>query len=426
MQTYPTLYQRDALGKIREWRVERDGSRYRTVAGLQDGKQVVSEWKQAVSKGIGKAQKTPEEQAISEIVSIYKGKTDRTYHERIEDVDNPIMFEVMLAEKYHIDKKKKEKLGPNAEWKQFQKRIAKDYPENDLMFAQPKLDGMRAVTDAVVKMMSRGGKPVLGVPHILEILESFFEQFPDAMLDGELYNHDYKDDFNKIISRIKKNPNLAGRSEQERDEIIARSKAVIQYHIYDMPSHDGTYLERYEWLQKNLPNSPFIKLIHNVPFTTEEELDQFYGLFMEDGYEGQMIRLNTIYENDRVHALLKRKEFEDDEFPIAGINEGIGNWAGHAKSIMIRLPNGKITKSGMRGNKKFAKELLENRDKYKVVTVRYQNLTPDGVPRFPVAIKFWDEEALATGDRSPMPKVQRVDFGNQEAYLSTLEDFVED
>jgi DNA ligase-1 len=396
--THPTLFKRDSLGNVRIWWIEQDESRYRVHSGIQNGSIVISEWKQAVAKGIGKARTTPEEQASREIVSVYKGKTDRTYHTDIANIDNPIMFEVMLAEKYHMDKKKKEKLGANAEWNQFQKRIMKNYPNNDRMFSQPKLDGMRAVTDAK-SMMSRGGKPVLGVPHIIEVLEEFFAKFPDAMLDGELYNHEYKDDFNTIIGRIKKNPDLAGRSEAEAEAIRDRSRKVIQYHIYDMPSHDGNYAERYEWLKANLPDSPYIHLVRTDEFTTEEELDELYGIYMEAGYEGQMIRLNTPYENDRVWALLKRKEFEDEEFPIAEIKEGIGNWAGHAKSIWIKLPNGKVTKSGMRGNKAFAKQLLEDRKNYTHVTVRFQNRTPDGVPRFPVAIKFWDRESLELGDR---------------------------
>lgn len=394
--TYPTLYKKDTTGNIRVWWIEREDSRYRVVSGVQGSPNMVeSGWKQAHAKGVGRARTTPEEQAEKQIASVYKGKTDRSYHRDIADVDKKIMFEVMLAEKYST-------------WDKFQKRLKKDFPDHGPVYmSQPKLDGMRSTADPE-GLTSRGGKPILGAPHIMEALAEFFVKFPDAMLDGELYNHDYNDDFNTIIGRVKKDPTLAKRSPEEADAIRKLSREVIQYHVYDTPSHDGKYSERYQWLRDNLPQNDFIKLVRTDEFTTEEELNELMAEYLEDGYEGQMIRLDEPYENDRTHALLKNKEFEDEEFEFVSAHEGTGNWAGVAKSIKYKLkstPDGKVPgrpdypSSGMRGNKKFAKFVLENAANWRKVTIRYQNLTPDGVLRMPVVIKFWDEEALATGDR---------------------------
>ena len=75
------------------------------------------------------------------------------------------------------------------------------------LYTQPKLDGVRCIVymqDGELVAKSRQGKPIDTVVHILEELKPFFEQSPNAVLDGELYNHDYKNDFNKIISLVRK------------------------------------------------------------------------------------------------------------------------------------------------------------------------------------------------------------------------------
>ena len=71
------------------------------------------------------------------------------------------------------------------------------------VFSQPKLDGIRCIAMRE-GLFTRTGKPIVAVPHIHEELEPFFEKYPNAVLDGELYNHAYKDDFNKIIHLVRK------------------------------------------------------------------------------------------------------------------------------------------------------------------------------------------------------------------------------
>jgi DNA ligase-1 len=80
---------------------------------------------------------------------------------------------------------------------------------------QPKLDGVRCVIQAEpwvtneasgydVVAYSRTGKPWLNIDHILFNLKPWFALNPKVILDGELYNHDLRDDFNKIISLVRK------------------------------------------------------------------------------------------------------------------------------------------------------------------------------------------------------------------------------
>jgi DNA ligase-1 len=356
--SYPTLYKRDKTGNIREWRMERRGDEYRTVSNVQGGAVVESEWKLIKGRGIGKSARDGDVQAQMQIASIYKKRKETSYHEDVSHIDRPIMFNPMLAGKYS------------------------SWPGH--CYSQPKFDGMRCVTRED-GMWSRNGKEIFGAPHIYEALEEFFERFPDAIIDGELYNHDLKDDFNTILSCVKK--------QKPQEEHLQRSRENVQYHIYDIASHDGNFGDRIRWLKENLPSdNPYIVITDTREHTSVEDLDSAYGEWLEAGYEGQMIRLDAPYENTRTKSLLKRKEFIDEEFQLVSINEGQGNWRGVAKSVTCLLQNGRTFNAGIRGTRERAASLLHETN-WVAVTVRYQNLTPDGVPRFPVVVKFWDAEA---------------------------------
>ncbi|AGS80982.1 DNA ligase (ATP) [Caulobacter phage Cr30] len=369
IQEYPKLYKKDTKGKVRLWWMERDGNRYRTWDGTQDGKQKASEWKTVFGKGIGKAKKTDEEQAISEIESIYKKKLESSYHESIDNIDQAVKFDPMLAATYK-------------DWFSIQ--------GPGIVYSQPKYDGIRLIAKKD-GLFSRGGKPIYGVPHIQKALKEFFEDFPDAILDGELYNHDLKEDFNQIVSCVKKQTPT-----QEELELSAK---LIQYHVYDIPSESeysfsGRYIKLQHIFQEySIYWGDHLQLSETTLIKGEEALNELYAHYLEQGYEGQMIRNpSAIYQNKRTKDLLKRKDFIDEEYELVSINEGQGNWSGVAKSVTCRHPDGRTFNAGIKGNYERAKSLLH--ESYDMVTVKYFNLTPDGIPRFPVAVKFWDKEKL--------------------------------
>jgi ATP-dependent DNA ligase len=95
-------------------------------------------------------------------------------------------------------------------------------------FIQPKLDGVRCYI-TYNGAFSRNHKRFMNAQHILDELRPLFTKYPHIVLDGELYNHKYKDNFNKIISLVRKQTP----SDAERNEA-----KVIQFHNYDifMPS----------------------------------------------------------------------------------------------------------------------------------------------------------------------------------------------
>ena len=250
-------------------------------------------------------------------------------------------------------------------------------------YAQPKLDGVRCITTAA-GMFSREGKPILGAPHIHDALAHLFAEDPDLVLDGEIYNHDLKDDFNTIVSVVKKQSPTPAQLE--------RSAELAQYHIYDVPSQPGDFFTRIQSLldmDVNL-HMGVLQMVDTYPVTTLETFLKLHETHLALGYEGTMWRRNAPYEQKRSKHLLKHKEFQDAEFEVVAIEEGNGNWAGLAKRVTCRLPDGRTFGAGIKGDAVQAKRLLT--ETHKVATVRFFALTPDGIPRFPVATKFWGQE----------------------------------
>ena len=357
-----TLYKLDSKGKVREWRMEIDGARFRTVSGLQEGKQVTSGWKSTIAKNVGKANATTaEEQAIAEVDAIYTKKLDREYHTDIKTIAKPKIFKPMLA----------------AKWEDRLDKI--DYP----VAVQPKLDGVRAIIKAD-GVWSRQGKRFLAVPHIEEQLAPLFVQYPNMVLDGELYNHDLRDDFNKIISLVRKT--------KPTEEDLAESAETVEFHVYDFAHYlDLPYFERgmalAQFVENNQEKIPSVKFTQTDFAETEEQVDELYGGYIGQGFEGGIIRLDTLYEQKRSNGLLKRKDFDDAEFEIVSVEEGQGNWAGFAKQLVIKLPDDTTQQAGMAGTQEYLKQVLAEREDYVggEATIQYFTKTPDGKLRFPVS-----------------------------------------
>lgn len=357
-----TLYKLDSKGKVREWRMEIDGDRFRTVSGLIDGQHVTSEWKQTHAKNVGRANATTaEEQAITEVDALYTKRLEGEYHTDIKNVSKARFFKPMLA----------------AKWEDRKDKIT--YP----VMVQPKLDGVRAIINRD-GIWSRAGKKILAVPHIEQQLALLFVRFPDMVLDGELYNHNLRDDFNKIISLVRKT--------KPTEADLAESADTVEFHTYDFAHYtDLTYFDRARSLRDfvdiNSEKIPSVVWVQTDSADSEAEVDDLFGSYVEQGFEGGIIRLNGVYEQKRSNNLLKRKDFEDAEFEIVSVEEGQGNWSGYAKTLFIKLPDGTIQQSGLAGNQAHLRQVLAEKDAYAggEATVQYFTKTPDGKLRFPVA-----------------------------------------
>lgn len=351
------LYKRDSKGNIRTWRLEQDGFTYRTLSGVEGGTEVASGWTTCTAKNVGRANETnPVDQAVAEIVAEYEKKLKRGYARSVEELDQLTIFKPMLAK----------------EW------------SGEVGYMQPKLDGMRCIARAD-GLWSRTGQKITSVPHIFESLTVFFDNDPDLILDGELYNHKFRDNFPKLMSLCRKQKPTA--------EEMAETKAAIQYHIYDVPSIDDVFIKRWEWLASQGPAHPTV-LVDTRKVETLEALETIYARYLELGYEGGIVRLNEPYENKRSKNLLKRKDFKDDEFEIVELQEGNGNFTGCAKIAILLLPDGRTFGAGVAGAQSMLRDLLRDKDAYKGkrATVRYFTESPDGIPRFPVVKALHKED----------------------------------
>ena len=113
---------------------------------------------------------------------------------------------------------------------------------------------------------------------------------------------------------------------------------------------------------------------------TQEELDVCYSDYMENGYEGQMVRNNGRgpMKNKRSKNLLKRKD-QSEEYKVVEMLEGPCNWAGYAKRFMLELPDGRKFGSGIRGQQAQLKALWESKMSEDWATCRFFDYT-DGIP----------------------------------------------
>lgn len=361
VQQMPILYKEDSTGRKRFWFIEYEDDRYRMVSGLD--KPVRTEWTVCQPKNVGRSNATTgKEQRRLEVSACYEKKRKEGYAE--EGKAPVVKAEPMLAQDYH---KRRDKI----DWSRTK------------VFSQPKLDGIRCLA-TVDGLFTRRGERIVSCPHIEEQLMEVRRKFPigpHMVFDGELYNHNLRDDFNSIASLV--------RRQKCSEEQLAQTAEVVQYHIYDASGSDFVFGDRWNLLYTFLGfdlEFDALELVQTERAETPEALDYIYADYLGQGYEGQMVRLDHRYEHKRSAHLLKRKEFLEEEFVVASIDEGVGNRSGMAGRVTLLLKDGRTFGAGIKGGTALNRELLENAEAYvgQEATVRFQNYTPDGIPRFPV------------------------------------------
>jgi DNA ligase-1 len=215
------------------------------------------------------------------------------------------------------------------------------------VYIQPKLDGVRCLIKRVsdfpgqenlasfsVKAYSRTGKEFKNIKHILDSLKPFFFNQPDVILDGELYNHDLKDDFEKIISLVRK--------QKPTDEQRLDAKNLTQFHCYDY--FDGVQYDSYKTRMNNLVNSDIYSYcIKYVPAKLVDSYNYARTLhkeYLAAGYEGSIIRLDGLYKHGRSYDLMKFKDFSDTEATIIGYELGKGKRQGTLGKFLMQDDEG--------------------------------------------------------------------------------------
>tara|TARA_R110000824_G_scaffold23583_2_gene84309 strand:- start:9 stop:1127 length:1119 start_codon:yes stop_codon:yes gene_type:complete len=359
-QQLPTLYHTSKTGAVYQCNIWTEGADIVTEYGQIDGKMQVAR-QTATGKNIGKANETtPEEQAILEATAKHKKKTDLKYSLSIKEAKKEV-FLPMLASSFD---KRKDKVN---------------YPVD----VQPKLDGVRCMAfweGDSVKLMSRGGKAWECCGHISEQLERFLPR--GWVLDGELYIHGKT--FQEITKLVKK----------------LRTESVdIEYHVYDVPrtneDNEGEWdLHRMEALHDFMEMVQFtstksVKVVDTYQANSEDEVYQLQSEYLEDGYEGAIVRESdgTYRFGYRSKKLLKVKNFMDAEYKIVDFTTGVGRFDGCC-IWMCETKDGQPFKVVPQGTMKERQETYQNADKHigELLKVKYFELTDDGIPRFPVGL----------------------------------------
>ena len=203
------------------------------------------------------------------------------------------------------------------------------------VFIQPKLDGVRCLIqydNGAVTAYSRTGKVWKNIEHITLNLYKFFDKHPNVVLDGELYNHDFRDDFEQIISMVRKTKPDA--------EARANSRDNVQFHCYDIVNKKMKFSTRDKWIKDNLQESYCVITVPTVQMTSEDGARLTHAVNLKAGYEGSIVRLDTPYQCKRSHSLRKFKDFSDAEANIVGYEEGKGKRVGTLGKFIMQDDDG--------------------------------------------------------------------------------------
>ena len=364
----PTLYKKTSTGAIQTWRIDVEGSTIVTTYGQKDGKLQTARDVISEGKNVGKSNETtPEQQALAEAQSQWEKKSKKGYVQNVSDASAGVVDETFIAG------------GINP-------MLAQSYAKHGHKivfpaFSQPKLDGHRCVAvvkDGVATLWSRTRKPITGVPHIVAAMAGL----PDTVLDGELYNHDYRDRFEELTSFIKRPDPKPGHE-------------AVQYHVYDLVTDDVFSLRTVAAKAAvALASSPSIVAVATVLVSNEDDAMEVFENFTGQGYEGAMLRnAASPYVQKRSYDLQKVKEFQDEEFEIVGVEPGRGRMAD--KGIFVcKTVAGDRFRVKKKGNLDDLALYLKDPERWEgqMLTVQFQGYTNDSkVPRFPIGLRIRED-----------------------------------
>ena len=357
---FETLYKKNVNGTINQWSIHFDEKCYWTEFGQVNGVITKSDNVYCEDKNIGKKNETTvKEQVLKEAESIWKKKIkSENFVVNINDVDNKSYNPPMLAKEYDLNY------------------------TTDLSYIQPKLDGIRCnmwYNGNCVEALSRKNNEFYTVEHIKEYLHDILKNYPTIHLDGELYNHYLCNDFNKVVSLVRKEKITY----KERKEIVS----YVRYNVYDLwddNNPDMTFSERNELIKKLLSDVKFVDIVPTFEIKCSSDVEHYFNIFTNDGYEGAILRKDLPYEHKRSKNLLKYKKFKEEEFEILDICEG--KTKGIAEYAWVKINDDIKCKATLSFKDEECAELLKNKNNIigKMATIKFFGYTTDGKLRFPI------------------------------------------
>lgn len=224
-----------------------------------------------------------------------------------------------------------------------------------------KLDGIRAYWDGK-HLISRGG-------NIIHAPQWFTKDYPSFKIDGELWSK--RGDFENISSIV-------------RDKIPSKNWHQIKHYIFEVPNTSGGLFERLNRVKPYENDS--IKIIPQIAVQNKKHLKEFLQEIERKGGEGVVVRdPNAPYINTRTNKALKVKSFQDTECEVVGYSKGKGKFEGMIGALECKLPNKLIFRigSGLTDKERKHPPAIGSQ-----ITFKYQGLTKNGKPRFPVYLRI--------------------------------------
>ncbi|AMQ10593.1 ATP-dependent DNA ligase [Brazilian marseillevirus] len=411
----PTLYSKAKTGKLMQWRVWTEGDEIIKEFGYKGGKLREVRTK-AKPKNSGKTNgTTAEEQAVSEAKADWTKQLDKGYFADEEDEeaslfvsgvlqakeesggnnhnimdkkvsaprkDQKKIFLPMLAEKYN------ELMAPSKG-----KRRAQKFEYSKASCAQPKLDGVRCVArivDGNVQLLSRKGKQILHLEHIRAEISELLSGKEEMILDGELYFHESDLPQNKKFELIS-GAARSTRNKPHPDELL------VQYWVFDIADTEKIWFDRdYELdLLFKDKEMEYIVRVETELVLCEEDMLEHHRRWTDEGFEGTILRDERLMytPGKRSRLLLKYKDFCDSEYRIIGVLKSEGGTEDGAAIFALKTDNGTEFTCRPMGTIEERRKIYKNKKEYigKLLTVKYQGISQDGVPRFPVGKTLRDE-----------------------------------
>ena len=262
---------------------------------------------------------------------------------------------------------------------------------SEKVYIQPKLDGIRCVIyvddKENIRCFSRTGKEFHNLEHIKLSLRKFFFDCAnvDVILDGELYNHKLRNDFEKIVSLVRK--------QKPTPEDRLNAQHLIQFHCYDYI--ETVMNQPYSYRMHQLIDvnqgtlySACVKYVETNLVNSKEAAQLRHQYNLNNGYEGSILRLDKPYQQKRSYNLQKFKDFSDTEATIVGYEEGKGKREGTLGKFLMQDDDGNRfgCPPGKGYNYKDLADILKNIHDYigKRATFTYFERTQYGSYRHPL------------------------------------------
>ena len=382
------LYKLTSSGKIQTWMGVAIADEHYTITGYIDGKIGAGNPTKVKGKNIGRSNETTgNQQAELEIIAKATKKLERDGYKLSElEARNNKVFMPMLAKKYQDAKHKL--VFPVAVQRKYDGVRCTSRVNYETIHAHSAIEiSLDIRTRKNVKFPSRQTECVSNMFSLKQMFDYY--DFTDCIIDGEFYSETLT--FQQVCGAARRETWEVGELSQ-LDQLCYR-----EYDFFDPRHPELTFKERFNILKglAGFTTPGKVEIVETYVIQTEDELTPIHDLFIDQGYEGLIIRnLDSVYAVDkRSSDLQKMKAFDDAEFEIIGAKQGSGNDAG-CVVWDCRMHDGKTFEVRPRGTVAERQEWFDHAPSYmgELITVRYFGFTDEGKPRNPVGIVIRSDE----------------------------------